>query len=97
MTSYKIVIPKPAASDESGTEIKLYAADEIVNPTGDWQKQIMDGFVENGWAMEIKTVEPTEKLTVEAEVTVVENAVDESVEEAPKKKRGRPKKVQSED
>jgi hypothetical protein len=92
MKSYKILVPKPAAMDESGNTVGLYAADDVVTPSGDWQKQIMDTFVENGWAMEIKAIQPEEKVVVEAEVAVTEEKAEEA-EEAPKKKRGRPKKV----
>lgn len=92
MKSYKILVPKPAALDESGNTIGLYAADDVVTPSGDWQKQIMETFVENGWAMEIKAIQPEETVVVEAEVAVTEEKADEA-EEAPKKKRGRPKKV----
>ena len=47
---YKILVPKPAAAKEDGTEIKLYVADEIVESDGSWQDNIMDQFVMNGWA-----------------------------------------------
>ena len=92
MKSYKILVPKPAAIDETGNTVGLYAADDVVTPSGDWQKQIMESFVENGWAMEIKAMQPEESVVVEAEVAVTEEKTEEAPE-APKKKRGRPKKV----
>ena len=97
MSTYKILVPKPAAKDESGATTGLYAADEIVTPSEEWQQKIMDTFVENGWAIEVKTVEPEVNITVEAEI-VAEETVTLTVDEAtvevepPKKKRGRPKK-----
>ena len=51
---YKIVVPKPAADDELGQNVRLFKADEIVESKGDWQDSIMDSFVANGWAMEVK-------------------------------------------
>ena len=44
---YKIVVPKPAADDEKGMNIRLFKADEIVVSKGEWQDSIMDGFVAN--------------------------------------------------
>ena len=55
--SYKILVPKPATSNKDGTDVKLYLADEIVDAKESWQDEVMQTFVENGWAMEVK-VEP---------------------------------------
>jgi len=65
---YKIIVPKPAANDEKGMEVKLFKADEIVDSQGDWQDEIMDGFVANGWAMEVKVDSVDATVDVEAEV-----------------------------
>ena len=65
---YKIVVPKPAADDEKGMNIRLFKADEIVVSKGEWQDSIMDGFVANGWAMEVKVDSVEETVDVEAEV-----------------------------
>lgn len=94
MKTYKILVPKPAAVNEEGTEVGLYAADDMITPKGEWQQNIMDGFVENGWAMEVKAIQPEETVTIEAEVSVTEEKAEPEAEseEAPKKKRGRPKK-----
>ena len=54
MAKYKIVVPKPAASNELGTDTKLYVADEVVDASEEWQDSIMKSFVANGWAMEVK-------------------------------------------
>jgi hypothetical protein len=51
---YKIIIPKAGASNELGTEAKLYMKDEVVETKEDWQQNLMDTFVTNGWAMETK-------------------------------------------
>lgn len=86
MKSYKVIVPKPAAKNEAGTEVDLYTADEVVTPSGEWQEKLMEAFVENGWAMEVKTVQPEETVVVQAEIKAEEEAAP-----APKK-RGRPKK-----
>ena len=52
--SYKILVPKPASSNKDGTDVKLYQADEIVDAKESWQDDVMQTFVENGWAMEVK-------------------------------------------
>ena len=52
--SYKILVPKPASSNKDGTDVKLYLADEIVDAKESWQDDVMQTFVENGWAMEVK-------------------------------------------
>jgi hypothetical protein len=52
--SYKILVPKPASANKDGTDTKLYVADEIVDASETWQDDVMQTFVENGWAMEVK-------------------------------------------
>ena len=52
--TFKIIVPKPASSNEKGTDIRLYKANEIVNSEGQWQDDVMDTFIKNGWAMEVK-------------------------------------------
>ena len=70
--AYKILVPKPAASNSHGTETKLYEAGELVDAKEDWQKSIMDSFVQNGWAIETKDVQ-TENEVEEGEVEPVES------------------------
>ena len=65
---YKIVVPKPASCNEHGTEVKLYKADEIVESEGAWQDEVMEKFVENGWAMEVKVDSVDETVDMEGEV-----------------------------
>ena len=55
---FKIVVPKAGASNELGTEVKLYEADEMVDAKESWQEAMMDSFVENQWAIEIKDDAP---------------------------------------
>lgn len=86
MATYKIIVPKVGAMDETGNNVGLYKAGEIINVAGEWQQKVMDAFTSNGWAIEVKTIEPTETITAEATITV-------STEEAPKPKRGRPRKI----
>ena len=81
MKTYRIDVPKPAATKADGTDVRLHEAGEVVKAKSVWQKELMERFVANGWATEIKMVEP-EKTTepVEAEI---------------KPKRGRPRKAAS--
>ena len=71
---FKIVVPKPASFNEHGTEVKLYKADEIVESEGNWQDDLMDSFIENGWAMEVKVDSVEETVDVEADVKEVKRA-----------------------
>ena len=71
---FKIVVPKPASCNEHGTEVKLYKADEIIESEGAWQDDVMEKFVENGWAMEVKVDSVEETVDVEADVKEVKRA-----------------------
>ena len=51
---FKMIVPKAGANDEFGATAKLYPLDEIVEPQEDWQKELMQTFVTNGWAIEVK-------------------------------------------
>ena len=44
---FKIIVPKPASSNEKGTEVKLYKANEIVDSQGEWQDSVMETFINN--------------------------------------------------
>lgn len=74
---FKILVPKPAIADENSTDMVLHKADDIVESKGKWQEEIMDTFVENGWAMEIKVDSVEEVLDVQAEVKEVKRARNE--------------------
>lgn len=65
---YKILVPKPAIADENSADMVLHKADDIVVSKGKWQEEIMDTFVENGWAIEVKVDSVEESIEVEAEV-----------------------------
>lgn len=71
---FKIIVPKPASSNDKGTAIRLYKANEIVDSQGAWQDDIMDVFINNGWAMEVKIDAVEETVQVEAEVKEVKRA-----------------------
>ena len=71
---FKIVVPKPASCNEHGTEVKLYKADEIVESEGTWQDDVMEKFIENGWAMEVKVDSVEETVDIEGEVKEVKRA-----------------------
>ena len=78
---YKIVVPKAGASNELGTEVKLYQADEKVDAKEEWQESMMESFVANNWAIEIKDDMPDEV----GEPVAMEEDKDES--EEPKRAR----------
>ena len=81
----KMTVPKAGAANENGTQTRLYVLDEVFEAKEPWEQAVAQSFLDNGHAIEIKTVEPKETLTVEAEVK----------EEAPKpkaKKKAAPKK-----
>ena len=104
---FKIIVPKPASANEKGTDIKLYTADEIVESEGQWQDDVMDLFVENGWALEVKMDSAEENIEAEAEIKRARNDkgqligddpdtpdINEAWEggKAPAKKKAEPKK-----
>ena len=86
MKAYKIIVPKPGASSENGMDVRLYQMDEIVEAKAAWQQELMDSFVDNGWAMEVKVAAPVE---TGATVNIAETI---QTEVAPKRRRGRPRK-----
>ena len=57
---FKILVPKAGAANDLGTEVKLYELDERVDAKEPWQKEMMDVFVNNGWAIEVKDDAPEE-------------------------------------
>lgn len=57
---FNIIIPKPGADDEFGATTRLYTASEQVNAEEKWQEELMETFVANGWAEEIKVDSPVE-------------------------------------
>tara|TARA_R110001592_G_scaffold153423_1_gene381858 strand:- start:40 stop:408 length:369 start_codon:yes stop_codon:yes gene_type:complete len=71
---FKIIVPKPASSNEKGTEVRLYKANEIIDSQGEWQDSVMETFMKNGWAMEVKVDSVEETLDVVAEVKEVKRA-----------------------
>ena len=75
--TYKIIVPKPASANEKGTEVKLYTANEIIKSEGKWQDEVMETFIENGWAMEVKVDSADDAVEVEAEVKEVKRARNE--------------------
>lgn len=52
--AYKIIVPKAGTANKEGTESRLYTLDEVVETTAQWQKDLMEVFVANGWAVETK-------------------------------------------
>jgi len=57
---FKMVVPKPGACNDLGTDVKLYEYNELVEAKESWQEQLMDSFVDNNWAIEIKDDQASE-------------------------------------
>ena len=53
-------MPKAGSNDELGLTQKLYVLDEKVEAKESWQQDLMQTFVSNGWAIEIKEEELSE-------------------------------------
>ena len=70
---FKMIVPKPAAIDDLGMEVKLFTVDEIVEADSDVMKANMETFINNGWAMEVKIDSVDEKVEVPAEVKRARN------------------------
>lgn len=69
MKTYRIEVPKPGATNADGTDVRLYEAGETVKAKAAWQRDLMDRFVANGWAIETKMDAPDETTApVKAEV-----------------------------
>ena len=54
MATFKILVPKVGTSNKFGTEVKLYKHNELIEAKDDWEKELMEVFVTNGWAVETK-------------------------------------------
>ena len=72
MKKFKIIVPKVGASNENGTEVKLFQHEEIVETKESWQEENMQVFVTNGWAMELKDDAPSD-IGEPASVDVIED------------------------
>jgi len=72
--TFKVIVPKPASSNEKGTDVRLYKANEIIHSEGQWQDDLMESFIANGWAMEVKVDSAEQTIQVEAEVKEVKRA-----------------------
>lgn len=60
MAKYKVIVPKAGSADKIGASVKLYPLDEIVDASEDWQEELMQTFMANGWAVEVKVDAPDE-------------------------------------
>ena len=54
MATYKILVPKPMATTEEGTDVELLTVDTIVDTKEEWKEKHMKEWGNNGWAMEVK-------------------------------------------
>ena len=57
----KMLVDALGAANESGNATKMYKADEQIDCNSKWEQDLANVFIAEGQAMEIKTVEPTEK------------------------------------
>ena len=64
--AFKIVVPKVGAADKLGTTHRLYEHGEVVEAGASWEKSLMSTFVENNWAIEIKTEDTSDVETGDA-------------------------------
>ena len=51
---FKVLVPKVGSDNKDGTEARLYTFNEVVDAKSKWQEELMETFVANGWAMEVK-------------------------------------------
>ena len=65
---YKMLVPKAGTANELGSEVKLYKHDEVIETEESWQEEVMEAFVENGFAMEVKMDSADQSADIEAEV-----------------------------
>jgi hypothetical protein len=90
---YKIIVPKAGSANAQGTASRLYEKDEIVDASEPWVQSVMDVFLQSGWAMEIKVLEPESKVEVAAEVVAKNKAASSPKVKAKAKKKAAPKKA----
>ncbi len=65
---YKMIVPKPGAANKDGNEVRLYAHDEVIEAKEDWQGEVMETFVANGFAMEVKMDSVEQTADIESDV-----------------------------
>ena len=65
---FKMIVPKAGASNEQGSDLKLYGLDEVVEVKETWQEDLMNTFIENGFAMEVKMDSADQTAEIEAEI-----------------------------
>ena len=70
MAQYKIIVPKAGSANEHGTNARLYALDEVVDGDEPWKEELMQTFMANGWAVEVK-VDAPEEVAQEPETEMV--------------------------
>lgn len=65
---FKILVPKPAAANANGTDVKLYRHNEVVDAQEAWQENLMQTFIDNGWAIEVKMGDVSDVVDVVVDV-----------------------------
>ena len=85
----KIIHTAKGTADKNGATSRVYEAGEEINAKEPWQVNLMQTFINEGWAEEIKVINVTEQKVMSiADDPEVEQL---DIEPAPKK-RGRPRK-----
>ena len=65
---FKMIVPKAGTSNKLGSELRLYELDEVVEVKEDWQEDLMNAFIENGFAIEVKMDSADSSADMEAEI-----------------------------
>ena len=66
---FKMIVPKAGTANKDGTDVKLYAVDEIFEAKEEWQEDLMDSFIANGHAIEVKVDSADEEVVVDADLS----------------------------
>tara|TARA_R110001592_G_C12888245_1_gene725429 strand:- start:6 stop:236 length:231 start_codon:yes stop_codon:yes gene_type:complete len=64
----KMLIDRQGSANVSGNALKTYNKDEIIECNEAWQVNLANIFVSEGFAIEVKMVEPKEKKVVKKKV-----------------------------
>lgn len=63
-----MIVPKAGTSNKLGSELRLYELDEVVEVKEDWQEDLMNTFIDNGFAIEVKMDSADSSADIEAEI-----------------------------
>jgi hypothetical protein len=60
MKQYKMLSSIYASADANGLTGRTYEQNEILQPKKTWEYDLINSFLDGGWAMELKVTEPTD-------------------------------------